>query len=49
MHAHKFTSDGLVDLFVELGQQRDETRSWESLKAEAELFQAFQPKFSEDL
>ena len=44
MHVHKFSADGLTDLFVELGQKRDSSRTWERLRAEAELAKAFVPK-----
>ena len=44
MHVHKFSADGLTDLFVELGQKRDSSRTWERLRAEAELAKAFIPK-----
>ena len=49
MYVEKFSAEALTDLLVEMGEERDVTRSWESLKAERELFEAFMPNFDEDL
>ena len=37
MMVHRFSSDGIIDLFLEMGQKQDKTRTWDLLKAEHEL------------
>ena len=48
MLAHRFTAEGLAQLLVEMGQERDESRTWDGVKAEQELLEAFMPTM-EDL
>ena len=49
MMVHRFSATGLTDLLVEMGQKRDRKRTWDLVKAENELAQAFMPKFGEEL
>ena len=48
MHVHRFSAEALTNLLVEMGQPRDTSRSWELMKAERELLEAFMPEM-EDL
>ena len=41
VQVHRFSAAAITDLLVDMGQERDMSRSWESLKAEKELFKAF--------
>ena len=47
MLVHRFSAEGLAQLLVELNQERDESRTWEGVKAEQELLDAFMPSLDD--
>ena len=38
---HRHSAEAITNLFIDLGQHRDEKRTWEGVKAEQELYKAF--------
>jgi len=41
MMVHRFSASGLTDLLDEMGQKRDSKRTWNLVKAENVIAQAF--------
>ena len=44
IHVHRYSVEAINDLMEELGQPRDKSRSWKSIEAEKELYDAFNNK-----